>query len=168
MNNEELHHEEVRYERQDLSPKAILSFLLGLAVFGLLLHFVLFGAYRFFDAYSRTHQPAMNPLVTRAETNPRQVSPDEIKQFPQPRLEINERQEIKDFRLKEEQQLNTYGWVDQKTGVVHIPIERAMELIAQRGLSTTPKAGTVPSSEVNVVSQAAQRADTSNLKAKQK
>ncbi len=166
--SEELHHEEVRYEREDLNPKAIFAFLIGLAVFGLLLHFILFGMYRFMDSYSRTHQPQANPLVTRAQTDRRQVSPDEIKQFPQPRLEINEREEIKDFRLKEEETLNSYGWVDQKSGVIHIPIERAMELIAQRGLPTTPKAGMIPPSEVNVVNQAAQRADTSGSKGKQK
>jgi len=71
--------------------------------------------------------------------------------------------------LKEEQTLNTYGWVDQKAGVVRIPIERAMQLIAERGLSTTPKVGAIPPSEVNVVNQAAERADVSNLpKKKQK
>ncbi|HVZ23631.1 MAG TPA: hypothetical protein VG871_21305 [Vicinamibacterales bacterium] len=30
--------------------------------------------------------------------------------------------------------LNSYGWVDRSRGVVHIPIERAMELVAKEGL----------------------------------
>jgi len=30
--------------------------------------------------------------------------------------------------------LYSYGWVDEKAGTVHIPIERAMDLIVQRGL----------------------------------
>ena len=29
-------------------------------------------------------------------------------------------------------QLSSYGWVDQKSGVVRLPIERAMELTAQQ------------------------------------
>jgi hypothetical protein len=29
------------------------------------------------------------------------------------------------------ERLGTYGWVDQKAGIVHLPIERAMELSAQ-------------------------------------
>jgi hypothetical protein len=70
--------------------------------------------------------------------------------------------------LQEEQTLNSYGWVDEKTGVVRVPIERAMQLLAQRGLTTTPKAGTVPPSAVNVATQAAQRSDTSNEPAKTK
>jgi len=34
----------------------------------------------------------------------------------------------------EEKALYTYGWVDEKAGTVHIPIERAMDLLVQRGL----------------------------------
>ncbi|MGI9115076.1 MAG: hypothetical protein ACR2FX_08590 [Chthoniobacterales bacterium] len=32
--------------------------------------------------------------------------------------------------------LNTYGWIDKQAGIIRIPIERAMDLIAQRGLAT--------------------------------
>ena len=40
--------------------------------------------------------------------------------------------------------LESYGWVDRKAGVVHIPIERAMELTAKgvRPRATAPGAGT--------------------------
>jgi hypothetical protein len=88
------------------------------------------------------------------------VTPSDIEKFPQPRLEKNERLEITDFRLREERTLNSYGWVDEKAGVAHIPIERAMQLIAERGLPVTPKAGTVPPSPVNVARKAAARSDT--------
>ena len=55
-------------------------------------------------------------------------------QFPAPQLEINERTELNDIRLREENILSTYGWADQNAGTVHIPIDRAMDLLAQRGL----------------------------------
>jgi hypothetical protein len=113
------------------------------------------------DARQRARHPQQSPLVQQVDTNTRIVSPDEIKKFPEPRLERNERIEINDFRLKEEQTLNSYGWVDEKSGVVRIPIDRAMQLLAQRGLPTTPKAGTIPPSAVNVANQAAERSDTS-------
>jgi hypothetical protein len=120
------------------------------------------------DARQRRLQPQQSPLVQQVETDTRIVSPDEIKKFPEPRLERNERIEINDFRLKEEQTLNSYGWVDEKAGVVRIPIERAIELIAQRGLPTTPKAGQIPPSTVNLATQAAERSDTSDESAKTK
>ena len=47
------------------------------------------------------------------------------------------------FRAWEDSQLNSYGWVDRTAGVVHIPIERAMEIIAQQGATQQQKAGTI-------------------------
>jgi hypothetical protein len=149
------------FEHQDMSPQSVFNFLIALSVGGVLVYLLIWGVYRFLDARQRARQPLQNPLVKQVDTDTRLVSPGDITKFPEPRLEQNERLEIKDFRLKEEQTLNTYGWVDEKAGVVHIPIERAMELVAQRGLPTTPKSGTVPPSAVNVANEAAARSDTS-------
>jgi len=35
-------------------------------------------------------------------------------------------------RSREQAQLDGYGWVDRSAGTVHIPVERAMELLVQR------------------------------------
>jgi hypothetical protein len=70
--------------------------------------------------------------------------------------------------LKEEQQLHSYGWVDQGAGSVHIPIDQAMQLIAERGLGTTPKTGTVPTSTVSVINDAADKSDHSEMPASKK
>jgi hypothetical protein len=48
--------------------------------------------------------------------------------------------EINEFRLQEEQTLHSYAWVDKDAGTVRIPIDRAMQLIAQRGLPVRPQA----------------------------
>jgi hypothetical protein len=154
-------HAQEGFEQQDMTPQSVFTFLISLVVGGVLVYFVIWGFYHFMDARQRSHQPQPGPLVKQVETDTRTVSPDQITKFPQPRLEGNERVEIKDFRLKEEQTLNSYDWVDEKAGVVRIPIERAMQLVAQRGLPTVPKAGTVAPSAVNVANQAAQRSDTS-------
>ena len=37
--------------------------------------------------------------------------------------------------------LNTYGWVDRKAGVAHIPVDRAIDILAKRGLPTCGRAG---------------------------
>jgi hypothetical protein len=149
------------FERQDLTAQSIFAFLISLVVGGVLVYLVVLGLYKFMDARQRARHPQQSPLVQRVDTNTRIVSPDEIKKFPEPRLERNERIEINDFRLKEEQTLNSYGWVDEKSGVARIPIDRAMQLVVQRGLPTTPKTGTIPPSAVDVANQAAERSDTS-------
>ena len=60
---------------------------------------------------------------------------------PQPRLEERPVQELKNFRDAEDKALSSYGWIDQKSGVVHIPIDRAMDLLAQRGLPSRTQNG---------------------------
>jgi len=58
------------------------------------------------------------------------------KNFPEPQLETNERTELNTIRQHEEDTLSTYGYVDENAGTVRIPIDRAMDLLAQRGLPT--------------------------------
>jgi hypothetical protein len=41
------------------------------------------------------------------------------------------RQVLTELRANEAKQAGKYGWVDQKAGVVQLPIERAMELTAR-------------------------------------
>lgn len=162
------HDEDADFERQDLSAKAVLLFLLALLVGCVLVGLLLKGMYSYLDAYERHHQPEQNPLVQSNPADTRVVEPGRVAQFPQPRLETNETMEINAFRLKEVQTLNSYGWVDQQAGVVRIPIDRAMELLAQRGLPTRPQTGVAPSSDVNMGKEAARQADSSKQPEKKK
>lgn len=162
------HNEEAEFEREDLGAKPVILFLVGLTVGCLLVALLLKGMYSYLDARENRHQPALNPLVQQTRSDLRSVTPGDITKFPEPRLETDEPREIRAFRLQEEQTLHSYGWVDQPAGVVRIPIDRAMELVAQRGLPTRPQAGTVPPSEINMVKQAARRSDTSRQPAKKK
>jgi hypothetical protein len=53
---------------------------------------------------------------------------------PEPVLQAHAKEDLAKLRAGEEAALNSYGWVDRKTGIVRIPIERAMELTVERGL----------------------------------
>lgn len=53
---------------------------------------------------------------------------------PEPRLQSNPRQDLRDLRAAEAETLNGYQWVDQNAGVVRIPIDAAMKLTIERGL----------------------------------
>ncbi len=44
-----------------------------------------------------------------------------------PLLQVNADQDLADLHAAEEKQLTTYGWVDEKAHVVHIPIAQAMQ-----------------------------------------
>ena len=153
--------EEMDFEREDLGARPILIFLLGLTIGCVLVALVLRGLYSYLDSYENRHQPVENPLVQQTTADTRIVEKGDIKKFPQPHLESDETTEINAFRMQEEQTLNSYGWVDQQAGVARIPIDRAMALLALRGLPIKPQAGVVPPSDVNTAKESARRSDTS-------
>jgi hypothetical protein len=61
--------------------------------------------------------------------------------FPEPRLQPDEVRDMDLFRQSEDKRLHSYGKVDASGQTIHIPIERAMEIVAERGL---PNFGTAP------------------------
>jgi len=110
------------HELRDLSPGnialfgAALAAIIGVALLATyaLFHFYLVGVTR--------SQPSPSPLsYGRGPT-------------PEPRLGVKAGDELAAMRKQESEILNTYGWVDRDRGVVRIPIERAIEMIARRGL----------------------------------
>ena len=123
------------YERRDIGVGGVLYFLAGLVAAGLIVHFVVSGFYGYLEKRWSAEQTPASPLVENVPTDTRHVQRDYPQgAFPTPRLEEDERGQLNGIRIEEENTLNSYGWVDQKTGVVRIPIDRAMDLIAQRGL----------------------------------
>ncbi len=53
---------------------------------------------------------------------------------PRPALQANPQMDIVELRRVEEGRLSSYGWVDKERGIVYVPIERAMELLTEKGL----------------------------------
>ena len=126
------------YERRDIGVAPVLYFLMSLAIAGLVVYFVVDGIYSYLEKQSNAQQAPISPLVTNAPADTRKLSTDYkdyLKQnFPSPQLEVDERGQLDKIRIDEAETMSTYEWVDQKAGTVRIPIDHAMELIAQRGL----------------------------------
>jgi len=55
---------------------------------------------------------------------------------PGPEMLVIEPTVLEAFRAREDAELSTYGWVDENAGVVRIPIERAKDLMLERGYPT--------------------------------
>jgi hypothetical protein len=121
------------YERQDLSVSGVLLFMAGLAVVCVISGVIIWGLYRYLDREQAAHQAPQNPLVSR-EGETRKATDADTATFPAPRLQKDDVSEMDSLRQHEIDALSTYGWVDQQAGTVRIPIERAIELTAQRGL----------------------------------
>jgi hypothetical protein len=101
------------YERKDAEPRLIGALAAGVAVF---LAATPFG---------------LGVVFPGAQTAGR--VPPELRLPPQPRLQTHPGHELARLRGRERRELNTYGWVDRDGGVVRIPIDRAMQLMVERG-----------------------------------
>jgi hypothetical protein len=121
----EPHHADVAHEASDFNFRAVVTFGGGLLVLGAVVYFVV---WLFFGYLTRRADRASADLAY-----PLAVGQDD-RLPPEPRLQANPRQDLKDLREAEEARLKSYGWVDRDAGVVRIPIDEAMKLTLQRGL----------------------------------
>lgn len=115
------------YEKRDASAKGIF-----LCVAGLLAALVIGDVVVHFGIRALQNKPLP------ADDYSGSVRPQQTQAI-YPRLQISPQIDLEQFRAKEAEQLNNYGWVNQTAGIVRIPIERAMEMVLQRGLSARTK-----------------------------
>jgi len=133
---EHVQHAEGGYDRSDLGARGIVIFLIGLAATVALIHFIVWGfmrTYAHFEAKPLTRTLAIS--VPEAQIHP---TGNPVFRFPAPQLQPDETGDMEKYREEVEQQLNSSGWIDQDAGIVHIPVERAIDLIAERGLPVRP------------------------------
>jgi hypothetical protein len=48
---------------------------------------------------------------------------------------------LQNLRVEEARVLGGYGWVDREKGIVHIPVERAMDLLVEEARRNLPAGG---------------------------
>lgn len=113
---------EVRHEPRDINVRVIFGFGLALVIGAVVVHL---GLYWLLWHYERT-----------AAERAREISPIEVTppMPPEPRLQVSPPADLAAMRAAEDEVLQSYGWIDKEENVVRIPIERAMELLAERGL----------------------------------
>jgi hypothetical protein len=113
------------YERTDADPALIGWLALGVAAFLAATPFMLLRIYPGSDRLGGI--PAHLPLP------------------PAPRLQVHPKDDLDRLHTAEWAQLTTFGWVDRSRQVAHVPIEHAMQLLAERGLDGWPPSPAQPS-----------------------
>ncbi len=112
------------YEPRDVSLGVLIKWLIGLFVFVALSAVLALGTYFILTLHGGSGNVEW-PQASLDEHNvPRDL----------PVLQKNPVKDIKDFRLDEDKALTSYRWVDAKAGIAKIPVDRAMEIIAAKGL----------------------------------
>lgn len=138
-------HGATTYERRDTNNRALAYFAVILILTVVLaMVFVRF----VFDYFQKT-QP-LGPAATPFESTVTRTLP------PLPRLQVQPAQDLEQYKYEQQRTLETYGWVDKRMGVVRIPIDRAMDLLLQRGLparqTPPPQESPIPSGEISTPS----------------
>ena len=107
----------------ELKISGILWTVVGVVVCCVLGFLITWGMNVYFLGDLAANTPPPSPLV---EANERQL-PDA------PRLQAGPEAELEQMKHELKMHLEGFGWVDQASGVVHIPIARAIDLMLQTG-----------------------------------
>lgn len=121
-------HGNVGHEVRDVNAWAIGRFGIGLVLLCIFAIALLFGLFRYFESTFGGPTPEAN-LNEDARTLP-----------PSPTLETNEPRDLQRFHEAEDQVLNSYSWIDREHGIVHVPINVAIDMLAQKGLPSRQQA----------------------------
>jgi hypothetical protein len=112
------------HETSDVSIGGIVKFGIGLAVATVVTYLAVWGVFRLLQARERKEDRPVPPMVAASlHRTPRE-----------PRLEPVPLAPRRQLIAREDAVLTTYRWVDRGTGLVRIPIDRAMDLLVERGL----------------------------------
>jgi hypothetical protein len=125
---EEPRNPHVHHEIGDVNARALTKF--GMTMTALITIFM-FGLYGMFQYLKNREAEAGLPKSPSALVNAQKLPP-------QPRLQAYPRRDMTEFKADEQRILGQYALIDPDKGVVRIPVDRAMDLIAQRGLPATP------------------------------
>lgn len=127
----------VRHEDVDVNVVAITKF--GIAFF-LVLIVMIFAVWGVFSYLKAREAAAEIPAAPYPQ-------PEVHRLPPEPRLETTPRLDLGEVRAAEDKILNTYGWADQSKGLVRIPVDRAIDILAQKGLPSRKENGPITKSD---------------------
>jgi hypothetical protein len=112
------------HESTEIKARPIILFGLALIVLGAIIHFVLGVVMGRFAGQESKIVASKPPLFSAAVD------------FSGPHLQGDPAADRIRAQKQQLEQLSSYGWVDRNAGIAHIPIDRAMDLLAE---STAPE-----------------------------
>src|SRR5258708_27483279 len=137
------------YEQSDVRVTGILVFLVSLAILVAVCGVVTYGMGKLINAHMNKEDGPDSKWTKTAEIRELGNFPSSAdmqnkvaeitRSFPTPRVQTDDgNQDVADLHQREDLLLDNYTWIDQSQGKVRIPIERAMQIIAQKGLPVAP------------------------------
>jgi hypothetical protein len=134
MQNTETREDAVRRSRE-VNTRGALIFAFWLAAGTIVVAVAMYGLFR---AMQKKEDAADRPLAPAVAASLQRTPPE-------PRLEAMPLVPRQKLRAEEDAVLTSYAWVDKPRGFVRIPVDRAMELLVERGLPPAkPMSAQVP------------------------
>ncbi len=130
--------EEQGYELRDASWRAVVVTGMGIVAASFLITVLLAWMFRYLAGGSGAKTTNISNIRAPKHGLAVMITPQSLP--PYPRLMVNEPGDLHSVKAAWQRRLSSYGWVDRRAGVVHIPIERAMDILAGRG----PRPATTP------------------------
>ena len=129
------------HELSDLNPKSIALFGFALAATIIFVLIVTYALFQRFVTVEKRSQEAPSPLSYTHEPTP------------EPHLLVDPGQDLHAMRAAEDAVLKSYDWIDREKGIVRIPIARAIEIIAEKGLPARPQKETTDEDQLKRISR---------------
>ena len=142
----------IGYELADANVKEIATFLVVMAASIAVVFVLAFGIGKLINHELNQEDGPANKWNQMAgikpgnmESNP-QIEQQQLQQlvqrFPTPRLQTDDgNMEVAQMHAREDMFLDNYSWIDEQKQTVRIPIARAMQIIAQKGLPVESQHG---------------------------
>lgn len=118
------------HEASNLNLRGIALFSIGLVALAVGIHLIMGVLMSRFAGDARNLERSRPPRFA-----------DVRGQFPGVKLQENAARDMVHFRREEREALRGYGWADRKAGIARIPIDRAIDILAERGLPSRAQAG---------------------------
>ena len=120
-------------EGDGVSYAGIVWFIVILVATTLVCQMLMWGLFALFDA---RRQPAGERATMAAPATEPRIDAGRIvsdRQLPEPAMLVSEPAELDAFHRREDAILHGYGWMDEQAGTARIPVERAKELLLEKG-----------------------------------
>lgn len=121
---------------REINLRAIAWTGVWLVVVTLLSALLMWWFLRGFEVYDEHHEVKMMPMMVQ---NPQKGPPGPLLQPENPTQDRNK--DMADMRVDEDKVLHQAGWVDREGGTLRVPIDVAIDAIAQRGVAPFPATG---------------------------
>jgi hypothetical protein len=115
---------DAEYEHTDIEPSIAGKFAVWLVIAMVISAGIVYGTFWLFEGMTQT---------AGRESQQFPLAAGQVREPEGPRLQTQPFKDVYLLRQGENTKLSSYGWVDQSTGVVHIPVDDAMRIMAERG-----------------------------------